>query len=124
MIETKKGTCHCGGVEFQVELENGFEDIRRCNCSLCRRKGAVIASVPLAKLKVTKGAENLTLYQWNTKTAKHYFCKTCGIYTHHQRRARPDLFGFNVACIEGVDPYSFKQVPIGDGASQSVIGEG
>lgn len=123
MKEIKHGSCHCGAVEFQVELENGFEDIRRCNCSLCRRKGAVIASVPLARLQVTKGAENLALYQWNTKTAKHYFCKTCGIYTHHQRRSRPELFGFNVACIEGVDPYAFKNVAIGDGASQSLEGQ-
>jgi len=120
MHQTKKGSCHCGAVEFEVELENGFEDIRRCNCSLCRRKGAVIASVPLAKLRVTKGSDNLTLYQWNTKTAKHYFCKTCGIYTHHQRRSRPDLFGFNVACIEGVDPFAFRDVPVGNGAAQTL----
>ncbi len=120
MGEVKKGTCHCGAVEFQVELENGFEDIRRCNCSLCKRKGAVIASVPLAKLKVTKGLENLTLYQWNTKTAKHFFCKTCGIYTHHQRRSNPHLFGFNIACIEGVDPFAYKEVRVGDGAAQSL----
>ena len=121
MSEIKNGKCHCGNVEFQVELENGFVDIRRCNCSLCRRKGAIIASVPIDKLKVIKGESNLTLYQWNTKTAKHYFCKTCGIYTHHQRRSNPSLFGFNIACIEGVDPFEFKDVKIGDGASQSLI---
>lgn len=87
MSEIKKGQCHCGAVEFQKELENSLEDIRRCNCSLCRRKGAIIASVAVEKLKVTKGEGNLSLYQWNTKTANHFFCKTCGIYTHHQRRS-------------------------------------
>lgn len=117
---TKKGTCHCKKVEFQITLEGEFKDVRRCNCSLCRRKGAVISSVPLSNLKVTNGAENLTLYQWNTKTAKHYFCKTCGIYTHHQRRSNPSLYGFNIACIEGVNPYEFD-VGIGDGASQTLV---
>jgi len=54
-------------------------------------------------------------------TAKHYFCKTCGIYTHHQRRSNPNEFGFNIACIEVVNPfdYSPEEISIGDGASQS-----
>ncbi len=121
MSEIKKGQCHCKAVEFEVELENGFENIRRCNCSLCRRKGAVIASVPIEKLKVTKGEDKLSLYQWNTKTAKHYFCKICGIYTHHQRRSNPHQFGYNIACIDGVDPFEFKNIAIGDGASQCLV---
>lgn len=120
-METKIGSCHCGAIEFEVDLENGFENIRRCNCSLCRRKGAIIASVPITGLRVTKGGDMLTLYQWNTMTAKHYFCKICGIYTHHQRRSNPNEFGFNLACIEGVDPFSFIDVAIGDGAAQSLI---
>ncbi len=115
------GRCHCGGVEFTVALENGLEDLRRCNCSLCRRKGAVMASVPVAGLTVVRGAENLTLYQWNSRIAEHYFCKVCGIYTHHKRRSNPALFGFNVACLEGVDPFALGDIPIGDGASHSLL---
>jgi hypothetical protein len=118
MADIRTGTCHCGAIAFEVELTNGLEDLRRCNCSLCRRKGAVMASVPVDRLRVVKGADQLSLYQWNTKTAKHYFCKVCGIYTHHQRRSDPSLYGFNVACIDGVDPYALGEVRIGDGASQ------
>lgn len=121
MTEVKKGSCHCGAVEFEVHLENGLEGLRRCNCSLCRRKGAIMAGVPVGRLRVTKGADMLTLYQWNTKIAKHYFCKVCGIYTHHQRRSKPSEFGVNVACLEGVDPFALKDVGIGDGASQSLV---
>ena len=120
-MEIKKGSCHCGAVEFEVELHDGLEKIRRCNCSLCRRKGAVMASVLVDRLRVTKGKDKLSLYQWNTKQAKHYFCGVRGIYTHHQRRSAPTEFGFNVACIEGVDPYSFKEVPIVNGASASLL---
>lgn len=120
--ETKSGTCHCKAVKFEVELLNGLEDIRRCNCSLCKRKGAIIASIPLKKLKVIKGEERLSLYQWNSMTAKHYFCSICGIYTHHQRRSDPSQFGFNIACIEGVDPLDYEnRAKIGDGASQKLI---
>jgi hypothetical protein len=121
MSEIKKGACHCGAVNFEVELENGLEKLRRCNCSLCRRKGSIISSVPVAKLKITQGEDKLSLYQWNTKTAKHYFCSICGIYTHHQRRSDPNEFGFNVACIEGVDPFAVENIAIGDGASQALL---
>ncbi|MFA5984199.1 MAG: GFA family protein [Methylococcaceae bacterium] len=118
---TRKASCHCGSVEFEVDLDNAFNNLRRCNCSLCRRKGAIIASVPINRLRVTKGADKLTLYQWNTYTAKHYFCQVCGIYTPHQRRSNPNEFAFNIACIEGVDPFSYSNVSIGDGASQSLL---
>ena len=121
MKKTKVGTCHCGAVEFEVKLKNGLENIRRCNCSLCRRKGSIIASVSLDNLEIIKGEDNLSLYQWNTKTAKHYFCKICGIYTHHQRRSNPTQYGFNIACLEGVNPFDFQDILTGDGASQSLV---
>ena len=107
--------CHCGRVEVDVKFDNGLENIRRCDCSLCRRKGVVMAMVPTTHLRVTKGQDNLTLYQWNTKVAEHYFCKTCGIYTHHKRKSNPNQYGINIACIEGVNPYSYGKVPVGNG---------
>ncbi|WP_193178165.1 GFA family protein [Oricola nitratireducens] len=118
------GSCHCGAVEFTVETEeDGLQNLRRCNCSLCRRKGTLMASVPEDKLIVTKGEDTLTLYQWNLKIAKHYFCSVCGIYPFHRPRSAPDTYGFNVGCIEGVDPYSFTDVPVRDGASLSLAGD-
>jgi len=121
-METRTGSCHCGAVVFEVDLDNGLSNLRRCNCSLCRRKGAIMASVPIGRLRVIRGADRLTLYQWNTKVAKHWFCSVCGIYTHHQRRSRPDEYGFNVACLEGVDPFALGPVGVGDGASQTLAG--
>lgn len=121
MSDIKKATCHCGAVELSIDLPNDLENLRRCNCSLCRRKGAIMAVAPLSALSVTKGNENLGLYQWNTNIAKHYFCKTCGIYTHHQRRSNPEEYGFNVACIEGVNPFELGEILLGDGAAMSVV---
>ena len=102
-----KAECHCGGVELSLFLPDGLVDPRRCDCSMCRRRGAIVASIPLADLKVMKGAELLSLYQFNTMSAKHFFCSKCGIYTHHQRRSNPHLYGFNVACLEG-DPFDIR----------------
>ena len=109
--------CHCGAVKFRVRLTDGFDTIRRCSCSFCRMRGAVAVSAALEDIEFVTGEENLTLYQFNTRTAKHYFCKTCGIYTHHQRRSNPLQFGVNVACIEGVSPFDFAEVPVMDGIS-------
>jgi hypothetical protein len=110
-----QGSCHCGAVKFTVKLPDGLVDPRRCNCSMCRRRGAIVASVPLSHLKIDLGEESLTTYQFNTKTAKQYFCSRCGIYTHHQRRSDPSLYAINIACLEGVDPFVLARVPVYDG---------
>ncbi|PPU97768.1 GFA family protein [Xanthomonas hyacinthi] len=109
-------SCHCGAVQIDLELPHGIVDPRRCNCSLCRRRGAIVASVPLAALHVREGADALRLYRFNTHTAQHYFCGVCGIYTHHRRRSDPNEYGYNVGCLEGVDPYALAiAVPVSDG---------
>jgi hypothetical protein len=124
MIKTVGGTriepkhrlsCHCGDVVLELDLPDGIVDPRRCNCSMCRRRGAIVASVPLSGVRIAKGADSLTLYQFNTRTAKHYFCKRCGIYTHHQRRSDPTEYGYNVGCLEGVDPFELGPIATADG---------
>ena len=114
---THPGSCHCGSVRFEVDLPDGLIDLRHCNCSMCRRRGAIVASAPVGGLRVTAGAEHLRTYQFNTKSAKHYFCSTCGIYTHHQRRSKPGQYGFNVGCLEGVDPFDVDEVTVYDGVT-------
>jgi hypothetical protein len=110
-------TCHCGAVELSVRLSNGLATARRCDCSFCRRRGAIAVSAPLDGITVLKGADNLSLYQWGTGAAKHWFCKTCGIYTHHQRRSNPNEYGVNAACLEGVNPRDLGAVPWVDGVN-------
>jgi hypothetical protein len=110
-------SCHCGNVVLELALPNGIVDPRRCDCSICRRKGAIVASVPLSGLTVVQGAESLKMYEFNTKTAKHFFCSRCGIYTHHQRRSNPRQYGYNVGCLEGVNPFELGPVPINDGVN-------
>ena len=112
-----KLTCHCGSVELELSLPDGIVDPRRCDCSICRRKGAIVASVPLSAITIIKGHEVLKLYQFNTGTAKHYFCSHCGIYTHHQRRSNPAQYGFNVGCLEGVNPFEIEYVSLNDGVN-------
>jgi hypothetical protein len=129
MQKIVKARCHCGAVEFSVELSDGFNTVRRCNCSFCRMRGAVAVSAELSGITVTKGKDKLTEYRFNTGEAAHYFCSVCGIYTFHQRRSNPRQYGVNVACIEGVSPFDFSPVAVldgvnhpRDGASSGVVG--
>lgn len=109
-----QGACHCGKVRFTVDLSEGLASARRCDCSFCTMRGAVAVSADLAGLVITDGADALTCYTFGTGVARHYFCSTCGIYTHHQRRSNPDEFGVNLACLEGQTPF-LPEVPVSDG---------
>ncbi|MCF7477843.1 MULTISPECIES: GFA family protein [Vibrio] len=110
-------SCHCGKVELELALPNGIEKPRRCDCSMCRRRGAIVASVPLNGIRIVQGEDVLKLYQFNTRTAKHFFCGECGIYTHHQRRSDPSEYGYNVGCLEGVNPYELGTIEVMDGVN-------
>ena len=110
-----QAACHCRRVRFEVTLTDGLNTARRCDCSFCRMRGAVAVTAGRGGVRIISGEDALTEYQFNTRTAKHYFCSACGIYTHHQRRSNPGEFGVNVACIEGVSPFDFPEVPVTDG---------
>ncbi len=107
--------CHCGAVEVAINVSEKLEKILRCNCSLCKRKGSVMSMVKNDEFKILKGAEKLSLYQFHTKVAKHYFCSICGIYTHHNPRSNPAMTGFNLGCIDEIDTFDFKDILINDG---------
>ena len=112
----KKLTCHCGGVEAEVSLPSGLKNFLKCNCSICKKKGiTMVNKIGLNDLKITKGEELLKLYQYHSKTAKHYFCSVCGIYTHHKPRTNPSMRTINVACLENVNPFDLKDITTKDG---------
>lgn len=112
-----EGSCHCGTVRFRVRLADGLHTARRCNCSYCRMRGAVAVTARQEDLQIVTGEDTLTLYEFNTRTARHYFCSRCGIYTHHQRRSNPTQLGINAACLSGISPFDFAEVPVNDGVN-------
>ncbi len=109
------GACHCGAVRLRVRLTDGLRSARRCDCSYCRMRGAIAVTAALDDVEIAAGSDALTLYQFNTGTAKHYFCSKCGIYTHHQRRSNPDQYGVNAAILVGVSPFDFAEVLVTGG---------
>ncbi|ANN68556.1 GFA family protein [Bordetella bronchialis] len=115
------GSCHCGAVRFEVTTP--LLPATRCDCSLCRRKGALMSpALPRADLRILAGEDALTLYQFNTRVARHYFCKHCGIYPFHQTRTDPSRWRVNLGCLEGVDVYGLP-FDVAHGAALSVEGQ-
>ena len=82
---------------------------------MCRRRGAIVATATVDGFRITSGEDSLSVYQFNTGTAKHFFCSACGIYTHHLRRSNPNLYSFNVGCLDGIDPFDVEEVSVYDG---------
>ena len=118
-MSIKFGSCHCQNVVFQVDLDNIFENIYRCNCSLCKKKGLVMKPVSIKKFKILKGKDNLNCYKWNKRIAKHFFCNKCGVYTHHKRRRYPTQFAINLACLEGIALPPENKIKLVNGSSHS-----
>lgn len=104
------GSCHCGAVTFRFQSEE-IQSGLHCNCSICRRKGALMTNFTIApeNMLIVSGQDNLGLYQFDTRIAKHYFCKTCGIYPFHETFIKPGHFRVNLGCIDGIDPF---QLPL------------
>jgi hypothetical protein len=101
-LQSYRGSCHCGAVRFEIETD--FPELTQCDCSICRRKNALMVKVHESRFRLLAGEESLTEYRFHTKTACHFFCRICGIYPFHRKRVTPDFLGINVFCLEDLDP--------------------
>lgn len=96
-----QGSCHCGAVKFTVQ--GSIQKVLRCNCSICTKKGALHYRVPADQFTLLEGEDALQLYQFGTKTAKHYFCKHCGVHPFARPRTAPDMYAVNIKCLDNYD---------------------
>ena len=116
-LKTYTGSCHCGVVRFSFNCPEITEG-RRCNCSICIRKGAIM-SVPYfspGQFNFVEGLDALTNYQWGDKDVNHWFCKYCGIYPFHDGPARPGYYRVNLGCVNELDPLALN-IELIDGQS-------
>ena len=117
MVQTYEGRCHCGAVRFRFRSEEITRAIR-CNCSICIRRGAVmaLAYVPPADIELLEGMDALAVYRFGDRMVNHYFCRTCGIHPFHDTSERPGVLRFNLGCVKGLDPLALE-VKLIDGRS-------
>jgi len=107
IMETYKGSCHCGSVVFEIEAY--IQEFLECNCSICIKKGMFHLPVEDKNFKILKGKKNLSLYQFGTNQASHWFCKNCGIHPFGRPRTNPNRYTINLRCLERYD-YIIKNI--------------
>lgn len=107
-LVTHRGGCHCGAVAFEVDAPARLT-VSDCNCSICRMSGYQHLIVPRARFRLLKGAESLTEYRFNTGTARHLFCRRCGVKSFYVPRSNPDGYSVNVRCL---DPSTIEHIEV------------
>ncbi len=105
---THRGGCHCGTVAFELDAPANLT-VLECNCSLCSMTGFLHLIVPRSRFRLVRGAEDLTEYQFNTGTARHLFCRRCGVKSFYVPRSNPDGYSVNIRCL---DPQTLGSVTI------------
>ncbi|MEG3862743.1 GFA family protein [Microcoleus sp. herbarium12] len=108
-LVTYSGGCHCGAVRFTVAVDK--HEAQNCNCSICKKKGFLHLIVPPERFTLLSGEDVLTTYRFNTGTAKHTFCRICGIHSFYRPRSHPDGFDVNVRCLDSDVISEFKILP-------------
>lgn len=111
-MQKHKGSCHCKRVSF--EFDGSVSVAIECNCSICRMKGAIWHGTDDAHFRILSGEGDLTLYQFGTMTAKHYFCKSCGASPFSRPRIAPTMWVVNLRCVDGID-LSLLEIQLFDG---------
>ena len=96
---THKGGCHCGRVRFEAVAPAEIT-VSQCNCSICSKSGYLGLIVPSERFTLLQGEESLGTYTFNTGTAKHLFCRSCGIKSFYVPRSHPEGFNVNARCID------------------------
>lgn len=100
-----EGSCHCGAIRFAIQTDQPIERGLRCNCSICARKGAIMSPMVFDEeaLHIQADESDLGLYRFGERTAKHYFCRQCGIYPFHETARFPGKYRVNLGCIDAID---------------------
>jgi hypothetical protein len=98
MITRYEGGCHCGAVRFRVDVEDPVA--LTCNCSMCAKMGYLHVIVPPERFAILRGEDALSVYSFNTRVAKHMFCRTCGVHPFYRPRSHPDHWDVNALCLD------------------------
>jgi hypothetical protein len=114
MKKTYQGSCHCGQVRYEADLDLAA-GASRCNCTYCSKIRAWNATVKPDAFRLLTDENALKDYRFNTRSGQHLFCSTCGL-APFGRGDVPALGGafvsINVACLDGVSPEELAAIPL------------
>jgi hypothetical protein len=113
MLKAYRGSCHCGAVTFEADLDL-TQPSYRCNCSICRRTRFWPAVARQDGFRLLTGQAELTKYLFNTRKNEHWFCRTCGVRPFGVGTETPVgvMYGVNIGCLEGVGEEELSRIPV------------
>lgn len=113
MLKTYRGSCHCGAVQFEADLDL-TQPTFRCNCSICRRNRFWPAVAREGSFRLLAGRDKLTQYLFNSRKNEHYFCSVCGVRPYGVGTETPigRMYGVNLGCLEGLTEEELARLPI------------
>lgn len=113
MLKTYRGSCHCGAVRFEADIDL-TQSTFRCNCSICRRTRFWPAVVKPEDFRLLSGEADMTLYLFNTRRNEHYFCKRCGVRAFGVGNDTPigKVYGVNLGCLVDVSDEELARTPV------------
>ncbi|CAN5124701.1 GFA family protein [soil metagenome] len=106
-----EGGCHCGAITFSLEAGDPITEVLSCNCSICTKRGSLLAFFPRGALTLKTPQSDVATYKFNKHVIAHHFCTVCGCAPFADGKA-PDgaeIAAVNVRCLEGVDIDALKQ---------------
>ena len=113
MRKTYHGSCHCGAVRFEAELDLAGET-SKCNCSICTKARFWKSVVPAAAVRVLEGEDALTDYQFGSDNIHHLFCSRCGVkpFGRGRHEAIGEFVAVNVACLDDASDRELAEAPV------------
>ena len=100
-MSIQRGGCHCGAIRF--EAEGVPTRVTVCNCSICAKTAYLHWEVAPEYFHLLTPDDAIETYEFGTKTAKHHFCRVCGMSPFRRSRTNPACVDVNVRCLEDVD---------------------
>jgi hypothetical protein len=114
MMKTYHGSCHCGAVRFECDLDLA-KGTSKCNCSICGKGRFWKAIVMAPSFRLRQGAEALSEYQFGSHVIHHLFCKQCGIKPFGRANVKElggAFYAVNLACLDDATATELAEAPV------------